>query len=261
MNDNGSGYHYGNRDDRPRRGRAGTRSGRYGAGPRARSAGRRGRFDERGQRSDERNGGRRRSGPPQHKTCPPDLRDAFMEARDFLAGLIAALGLPARLSFGGVEPARDGRQITIDVRGLQSHGPPDRYRRNNGESVDDLAILIGKHGAMLDALTAITNAMMHRGESEGLFFAVDVEGYRSRRIATLRSIAQRSAERALRDGVAVELAPMPPSERRIVHMTLASHPDLATESTGIGSNRRVVIVPRDLESPPPEDDGADEPGY
>jgi spoIIIJ-associated protein len=48
----------------------------------------------------------------------------------------------------------------------------------------------------------------------------------------------------LREGVALELAPMPPSERRIVHMTLASHPSLATESTGSGINRRVVIVPR-----------------
>jgi predicted RNA-binding protein Jag len=260
MSDNGSGYHYDNRDDRPRYGRSGTRAGRRGSGGRMGSSRPRGRFDERGSR-EERNSGRRRSGPPQRKACPPELRDAFMEARDFLAGLIAALGLPARLSFGGVEPARDGRQITIDVRGLRNQASPDRYGRNNGESVDDLAILIGKHGAMLDALTAITNAMMHRGESEGLFFAVDVEGYRSRRIATLRSIAQRSAERALRDGVAVELAPMPPSERRIVHMTLASHPDLATESTGIGSNRRVVIVPRDLEASPPEDGAEDEPDY
>jgi len=183
------------------------------------------------------------------QTCPPDLVEPFKEARDFLAGLIAALGLPARLSFGGVEPARDGRQVTIDVRALAPSGPPDRFRRDSDDADDDLAILIGKHGAMLDALTAIINAVMHRGDSEGLFFAVDVEGYRSRRIATLRSIAQRSADRALRDGVAVELSPMPPSERRIIHLTLAEHPALATESTGSGSNRRVVIVPRDAPMP------------
>ena len=263
MNDNGSSYQYGNRDDRPRRGRAGGRGGRYGSSSRTGFARPRGRFEERSTYGDDRSGSRRpgRGHAPQHRPCPPELRDAFMEARDFLAGLISALGLPARLSFGGVEPARDGRQITIDVRGIASNRPTDRYRHGNNEADDDLAILIGKHGAMLDALTAITNAMMHRGESEGLFFAVDVEGYRSRRIATLRSIAHRSAERALRDGVAVELAPMPPSERRIVHMTLASHPDLATESTGIGSNRRVVIVPRGSEPARPEFDSEDEPGY
>ena len=82
-----------------------------------------------------------------------------------------------------------------------------------------------------------------------------------RRVATLRSIAQRSAERALREGVAIELLPMPPSERRIIHLTLAAHPALATESTGSGMNRRVVIVPRDAQERPPDFGPEEEPGY
>ncbi|HME82387.1 MAG TPA: R3H domain-containing nucleic acid-binding protein [Candidatus Eremiobacteraceae bacterium] len=264
MNDYGSPH---GRGDRPHGNRGG--APRYGRGPGSGSgSGGRG-FG--GRPSDSRNGGRnergggyRRDGgrgrPAPRKTCPPELVEPFKEARDFLAGLIAALGLPARLSYGGVEPARDGQQVMIDIRGIAPAGPPDRFRRDDDSSDDDLAILIGKHGAMLDALTAIVNAVMHRGESEGLFFAVDVEGYRSRRVATLRSIAQRSADRALREGVAIELSPMPPSERRIIHLTLAAHPALATESTGSGSNRRVVIVPRDAppERPPEYDE---EPAY
>ena len=259
MNDYGSGSHHGGGGDRPRGGRGGSR---YGG--RSRDNAGAGRFEGgRGGRFEGRNGGRRSasSRPPVRQQCPPELREPFVEARDFLAGLIAALGLPARLSYGGIEPARDGRQLMIDVRGLRPPGPPDRFRRDDDTSDDDLAILIGKHGAMLDALTAITNAVMHRGESEGLFFAVDVEGYRSRRVATLRSIAQRTAERALREGIAIELAPMPPSERRIVHLTLASHPDLATESTGSGMHRRVVIVPRGTEAPPPDYGPEEEPSY
>jgi predicted RNA-binding protein Jag len=254
----GSGFNHG-RGDRPHTSRGGAR---YGRGPGARGGS--------GRRYEGRNGGRYdrrdssrppgRGRPPAPKSCPPELVEPFKEARDFLAGLIAALGLPARLSYGGLEPARDGRQVTIDIRGLTPAGPPDRFRRDD-DADDDLAILIGKHGAMLDALTAIVNAVMHRGESDGLFFAVDVEGYRSRRVATLRSIAQRSADRALREGVAIELAPMPPSERRIIHLTLAAHPALATESTGSGSNRRVVIVPRGVDSPPPDYGSEEEPGY
>ncbi|MBV8171721.1 MAG: hypothetical protein JO219_07305 [Candidatus Eremiobacteraeota bacterium] len=260
MNEYGSHHE---RGDRPRGPRGGARYGRGGRGGRGGGSSGGRHFDNRngaGSRDRERAGGRRREGygrPAPRQNCPPDLVEPFKEARDFLAGLIATLGLPARLLFGGVEPARDGRQVTIDVRALAA---PDRFRRGNGAADDDLAILIGKHGAMLDALTAIINAMMHRGESEGLFFAVDVEGYRSRRIATLRSIAQRSADRALREGVAIELSPMPPSERRIIHLTLAEHPALATESTGSGINRRVVIVPRDAE-PPRELDGEEEADY
>lgn len=181
--------------------------------------------------------------------CPPELRAPYIDARDFLAGLIRALGLPARLSFGGVEPARDGQQIIIDIRALR--GAPDGGRRRGAgreraERSDDLAMLIGRHGMTLDALSAITNAVMHRGESRELFFSVDVEGYRARRIATLRSIAQRSAERVLRDGEPVELEPMPPAERRVVHLALAAHRDVRTESAGEGSDRRVVILPRGM---------------
>jgi spoIIIJ-associated protein len=186
------------------------------------------------------------------------LRDAFVEARDFLAGLIAALGLPARLSFGGVDPARDGRQITIDVHALSDAGNGNYNRRDNEREDDGLAILIGKHGATLDALSAVTNAAMHRGDTRDLFFAVDVEGYRQRRIATLRSIAQRCATRVLNEGVAVELEPMPPSERRIIHVTLASHRDIATESTGAGSQRRVVIMPRGAALPRVDEDEEEE---
>ena len=194
-------------------------------------------------------GGRRGEARTRRQSCPPELRDAFVEARDFLAGLIAALGLPARLSFGGVDPARDGQQITIDVRGI-SDRPPYGQREDD----DDLAILIGKHGATLDALSAVTNAAMHRGESRDLFFAVDIEGYRQRRIATLRSIAQRCANRVLHEGVAVELEPMPPSERRVIHLTLAGHREVATESTGAGKDRRVVIMPRGSSLPPMDDE-------
>lgn len=263
MSDYGSNY---GRPDRPRGGRGGGGS-RYGggrsrgpdAGPggRARNEGRDGAGY--GSRNGGPRGGRGRADHA-HPQCPTELREPFMEARDFLAGLIRAFGLPARLSYGGVEPARDGRQITIDIRGLTAHADRPRPYGAQGRDFepdeDDLSMLIGKHGLTLDALTAITNAVMHRGESEGLFFAVDVEGYRSRRLATLRSIALRSGDRALREGVAIELAPMPPSERRIVHLTLASNPELATESTGTGMNRRVVIVPRGLPPPRP---GMDEP--
>jgi predicted RNA-binding protein Jag len=222
----------------------GERGPGYGPPQRRRTSGRRGHGNEGGRRPDPR--GRK-------QTCPPELRDAFIEARDFLAGLIAALGLPARLSFGGVDPARDGRQITIDVRGL-SEGGNGYHRRDDDRDDDGLAILIGKHGATLDALSAVTNAAMHHGESRDLFFAIDVEGYRQRRIATLRSIAQRCAMRVRSEGVALELEPMPPSERRIIHVTLAAHRDVATESTGIGSQRRVVIMPRGSSMPPVDEE-------
>lgn len=197
-------------------------------------------------------GGDRPRHPARRQSCPPELREPFVEARDFLAGLIAVLGLPARLGFGGVDAARDGQQITIDVHALDPRGPA-RYRDRDDHD-DGLAILIGKHGATLDALSAVTNAVMHRGEQRDLFFTVDVEGYRERRVATLRSIATRCATKVMHERVAVELEPMPPAERRIIHLALAAHRDVATESTGEGRDRRVVIMPRGSVLPGPEED-------
>lgn len=176
-----------------------------------------------------------------------ELRPLFVEARDFVAGLIRAFGLPARLSYGGMEPARDGQQLIIDVRAYRG-AADSRYRGardRDDERSDELAMLIGKHGATLDALSALTNAAMHRDDRRDIFFTVDVEGYRGRRLATLRSMALRSAERVARNGNAEELDPMAPSERRVVHLTLANHRDVRTESTGDGRERRVVVLPRD----------------
>jgi predicted RNA-binding protein Jag len=218
------------RSDRGDRG-GGYGSGGYGRGP--------GRSDRGGfGRGPSRGGSFHR----RREECPPDLRAPFKDARDFLAGLIHTFGLPARLSYGGIEQARDGRQIVIDVRGVRER-PARGYDRDD-ERDDELGLLIGKRGNMLDALTVVTNAVMHREGDRDVFFAVDVEGYRARRRATLRSIALRAADRVVHEGVEVELEPMPPSERRIVHMALAAHRDVETESTGAGLDRRVVILAR-----------------
>jgi predicted RNA-binding protein Jag len=213
------------------------RGGGYGSGGYGRGAGRsdRGGFGRGGGRG---SGGFHR----RREECPQDLRAPFKDARDFLAGLIHTFGLPARLSYGGIEQARDGRQIIIDVRGVRER--PTRGYDRDDERDEELGLLIGKRGNMLDALTVVTNAVMHREGDREIFFAVDVEGYRARRRATLRSIALRAADRVVHEGVEVELEPMPPSERRIVHMALAAHRDVETESTGAGLDRRVVILAR-----------------
>jgi spoIIIJ-associated protein len=72
---------------------------------------------------------------------------------------------------------------------------------------------------------------------------LDIEGYRSRRERYLKDSALRAAEKAMRYRESIELDPMIPSERRIVHLTLASHESVTTHSEGEGDNRRVVVEP------------------
>jgi spoIIIJ-associated protein len=70
---------------------------------------------------------------------------------------------------------------------------------------------------------------------------VDVEGYQDRRYQSLMSMARRVAQRVADSGQPITLEPMPPNERRIVHIALADHHRVTTESTGSGSSRQVVV--------------------
>jgi spoIIIJ-associated protein len=45
-------------------------------------------------------------------------------------------------------------------------------------------------------------------------------------------------------GRALALEPMPPSERRIIHIALREHPAVYTESSGEGERRKIQIVPK-----------------
>ena len=57
------------------------------------------------------------------------------------------------------------------------------------------------------------------------------------------SLLLRAAEKAMRYRESIELDPMIPSERRIVHLTLATHEFVTTHSEGEGDNRRVIVEP------------------
>ncbi len=72
---------------------------------------------------------------------------------------------------------------------------------------------------------------------------IDVEGYRARREQQLRRLARRMADQAIELGRTMVLEPMPPNERRIIHIELRDHPSVATESIGEGARRKVTIIP------------------
>ena len=72
---------------------------------------------------------------------------------------------------------------------------------------------------------------------------VDVENYRGRREDQLRDVADRAAQRVAQSGKIIQLEAMPAMERRIIHLALAEHTKVRTQSVGVEPNRRVVILP------------------
>jgi spoIIIJ-associated protein len=108
---------------------------------------------------------------------------------------------------------------------------------------DDLGLLIGRHGATIDALQHIAMRAAFHGLAEHKAVVVDAAGYRERREATLKRAADRAVEDALSYGRPVELEPMGPQERRIVHLYLRDRPEIQTHSEGDEPDRRLVVSP------------------
>ena len=74
---------------------------------------------------------------------------------------------------------------------------------------------------------------------------IDIEGYKKRRNESLQALAWRMAEQVKAQRMPFALEPMPAFDRRIIHLTLADHPDVTTQSSGEGESRRVVIIPKE----------------
>jgi spoIIIJ-associated protein len=108
----------------------------------------------------------------------------------------------------------------------------------------DLGMLIGRRGETLAALQYITRLIASRELQRRANIVIDVEGYKTRREEMLRRLATRMAEQAIQLGRTVALEPMPPYERRIVHLALRDNPEVRTESVGEGEHRKVTIIPQ-----------------
>ncbi len=107
----------------------------------------------------------------------------------------------------------------------------------------DSALLIGTRGETLQALNHLVKKFIESSVSsdEPLRFLVDVNGYHLKHIKTLETEARVLAERARTFKYDVEMSPMSPYDRLIVHASLAGLPGIKTESQGEGPTRHLII--------------------
>lgn len=112
----------------------------------------------------------------------------------------------------------------------------------------DLNRLIGRRGDTLASLQYITRLVTSRELQKRSEIIVDVTGFKAKRARGLHTMAQRMADQAVSSGNTVSLEPMPPHERRIIHLALRERPDVVTRSVGEGVARKVTIVPRKNEA-------------
>jgi spoIIIJ-associated protein len=109
---------------------------------------------------------------------------------------------------------------------------------------DDIGILIGRHGQTISSLQYLIRVMVSHKMEMPPQIIIDIDGYKKRRYESLQDTARRLAEQVKTRRVPFTLEPMPPFERRIIHITLANDPNVATQSIGEGESRKVVISPK-----------------
>jgi len=150
-------------------------------------------------------------------------------ARGVLEALLKKIGVAASVVAQANEVVAEGEApapVLFDIEG------------------DDLGILIGRRGQTLVCLQFILRLIVGHQTKTWLPIVVDVEGYKQDRFEKLQALACRLAEQVKDRREPFTLEPMPAYERRVIHLALADHPDVTTESVGLGEARKVVIRPK-----------------
>lgn len=105
--------------------------------------------------------------------------------------------------------------------------------------IDDEAVRGSITPVALSAFNHLFNQILRK--EEGVHYIFDLNYYRKERERLIIELARAAARKATVTKEEVELPPMNAYERRLVHTEITTHPELKTESRGIGKERRVVI--------------------
>ncbi len=107
---------------------------------------------------------------------------------------------------------------------------------------DNLSHLIGKNGNVMRCIELILNVSMNRGREKRSRICLDICDYRQKRESYLKKLALKTADEVVRKNKEIILPPLPPFERKIIHVSLLYNNNVTTYSKGDGKNRRVVVA-------------------
>ena len=141
------------------------------------------------------------------------------KAKMFLKKVFAGMDIPV-----DIKTESDGENITVNLSG------------------DKMGLIIGKHGETLDSLQYLTSLVVNHDEDSYYKVTVDTENYREKRVASLKKLADRLADKVSLTGRKHTLEPMNAYERRIIHAHLQGSETVTTYSVGDEPFRKVVIA-------------------
>ena len=146
---------------------------------------------------------------------------------------------PIKIGKDFIESVFSSTKLEVEVEVLEDKTDNEQVMYNLNSS--DLGIVIGHRGETLDALQYLTSLVVNKETEEYFRVLIDAEGYRDRRKETLERLAHKLARKAVKTGRKVVLEPMPPHERRIIHMALKDDNKVKSYSKGKEPFRKVMI--------------------
>lgn len=135
----------------------------------------------------------------------------------------------------------------IEKMGFEVDFDIDAFDQNNiivNIKTDEAGFLIGQSGGNLQAIQHLVRVLVNKKLGFPAQFIIDINNYQKHQIELLKDLANNIARQALDNKISFFLRPMPAHERRIIHLALADHPEVDTESIGEGLVRQVVIKPK-----------------
>ncbi|MDQ3366066.1 MAG: KH domain-containing protein [Myxococcota bacterium] len=158
------------------------------------------------------------------ETATAEREDLAEKASEFLLGVLERMGISA-----DIDIKDDSDKTILEIQTKETE------------------VVIGRRGVVMDALQHLVNKVVYRDRTgdRAKPLVVDAGGFRDKQIERLRSLAQKMGEKALQTKQIVELQPMTPHDRRIVHMAIAEMAGLSSRSEGEGDDRHLLIVPTD----------------
>lgn len=145
--------------------------------------------------------------------------------RQWLAQLLEMLGSPAPIEASMLDD-QSSCILTIDHSHLRPH---------------QIQALIGTDGVSIDAIQHLANSCLN---SQGVFYQIEINGYRRERLQVLEQIAQVAIAHVTSTKTNYEIKNLSASERRQLHILFEDYPDLETFSEGKEPHRYLVVRPK-----------------
>jgi len=140
----------------------------------------------------------------------------------------------------------------LSLMGTNAKAKVSEDKENEAFRIDieteEVGLLIGHHGETLNSIQTILGMIFRQKTGEWTRIIVNVGDWREKQEEYLKHLAEQTAARVKETGQEQSLYNLTPGQRRIIHLTLSSDPELETESIGEGRERYLVVKPKKKQS-------------